>query len=97
MKHVRYKIFFKHHSLLKSVFRSIIVAISDKSVIHVYVFLYEQIGFNCTCQPGYTGDFCESEIDYCEIAGQPCQNNATCVNDKGLQDYRCECAPGMRL
>lgn len=42
----------------------------------------------CKCQPGYTGKYCETEIDEC--ASTPCQNNATCTDL--LADYRCDCS-----
>ncbi|XP_071107671.1 uncharacterized protein [Haliotis cracherodii] len=41
----------------------------------------------CTCKTGYTGDRCESEIDYCR--SNPCLNGATCKPKLG--GFDCEC------
>ncbi|XP_044174744.1 uncharacterized protein LOC114975818 isoform X3 [Acropora millepora] len=34
----------------------------------------------CTCQGGYTGRFCDSEIDACEVNGQPCYEDVVCTD-----------------
>ncbi|XP_048248760.1 uncharacterized protein LOC124126022 isoform X2 [Haliotis rufescens] len=41
----------------------------------------------CSCNQGYTGDGCESEIDYCR--SNPCLNGATCKPKLG--GFDCEC------
>ncbi|CAH3044997.1 unnamed protein product [Porites lobata] len=38
------------------------------------------IYMGCACQGGYTGRFCESEIDACELNGQPCYIGVTCID-----------------
>ena len=43
--------------------------------------------YTCQCQPGYTGEHCEVEIDDCESS--PCENNSTCVDQVGT--YKCIC------
>ena len=30
------------------------------------------VNMGCACQGGYTGRFCDSDIDACESNGQPC-------------------------
>ncbi|CAH1794302.1 unnamed protein product [Owenia fusiformis] len=46
---------------------------------------------NCTCMPGYSGSFCQHNIDDC--VGHLCENGATCVDDIG--NYSCTCTPGF--
>ena len=38
------------------------------------------IYMGCLCQSGYTGRFCESEIDACEFNGQPCYTGVKCTD-----------------
>lgn len=44
----------------------------------------------CYCVPGYTGTFCQIDINEC--LSQPCSNNSTCVD--GINRYECRCPPG---
>ena len=34
----------------------------------------------CACQGGYTGRFCDSDIDACEMNGQPCYAGVACID-----------------
>ncbi|XP_028304678.1 cadherin EGF LAG seven-pass G-type receptor 1 isoform X4 [Gouania willdenowi] len=44
-------------------------------------------GLRCRCPLGFTGDYCETEIDLC-FSG-PCKNNGRCRSREG--GYTCEC------
>ncbi|EGT45210.1 hypothetical protein CAEBREN_32056 [Caenorhabditis brenneri] len=51
--------------------------------------------FTCLCPPHFTGQTCEAEVDECSIytgttAG--CQNNGTCINQRG--GFVCNCKNG---
>ena len=46
--------------------------------------------FRCDCPPGIMGRRCETDVNECE--SDPCQNEATCLNEKGA--YRCVCMAG---
>lgn len=48
--------------------------------------------FHCTCAAGFTGVFCERNIDEC--VSLPCQNEGTCWD--GLHSFTCQCMPGFR-
>nr|XP_018904563.1 PREDICTED: protein jagged-1b [Bemisia tabaci] len=47
-------------------------------------------GFDCACDPGYTGKYCHENINDCEK--NPCQNGGTCI-DK-LNSFQCVCRNG---
>ncbi|XP_063783179.1 cadherin EGF LAG seven-pass G-type receptor 1 isoform X1 [Pseudophryne corroboree] len=44
-------------------------------------------GLRCRCPPGFTGDYCETEIDLCY--SNPCGKNGQCRSREG--GYSCEC------
>ncbi|XP_068611577.1 cadherin EGF LAG seven-pass G-type receptor 1 [Brachionichthys hirsutus] len=44
-------------------------------------------GLRCRCPLGFTGDYCETEIDLCYSG--PCENNGRCRSREG--GYTCEC------
>uniref|UniRef100_A0A9J8CLR4 Cadherin EGF LAG seven-pass G-type receptor 1b n=1 Tax=Cyprinus carpio carpio TaxID=630221 RepID=A0A9J8CLR4_CYPCA len=44
-------------------------------------------GLRCRCPDGFTGDYCETEVDLCYSG--PCQNNGKCSSREG--GYTCEC------
>uniref|UniRef100_A0A8D0AXG8 Cadherin EGF LAG seven-pass G-type receptor 1 n=1 Tax=Sander lucioperca TaxID=283035 RepID=A0A8D0AXG8_SANLU len=44
-------------------------------------------GLRCRCPLGFTGDYCETEIDLCYSG--PCMNNGRCRSREG--GYTCEC------
>ncbi|XP_044288680.1 delta and Notch-like epidermal growth factor-related receptor [Varanus komodoensis] len=46
--------------------------------------------FTCTCPTGYTGELCQSEIDYC--SQQPCKNGGTCYSS--ISGFSCQCPEG---
>ncbi|XP_074128198.1 cadherin EGF LAG seven-pass G-type receptor 1 isoform X2 [Sminthopsis crassicaudata] len=46
-------------------------------------------GLRCRCPPGFTGDYCETEIDLCY--SNPCGGNGLCRSREG--GYTCHCHP----
>ena len=45
---------------------------------------------SCICNPGFTGEFCQTNIDDCE--GVDCSGNGRCVD--GVNNFTCECMTG---
>lgn len=45
-------------------------------------------GFECKCQYGYTGRFCDEKIKPCEL--NPCKDHGDCVS-LGDSGYQCRC------
>ena len=48
-------------------------------------------GFNCVCPSGFTGEYCQLEIDEC--LSYPCANSAYCLDKLG--NFECICNPGF--
>ena len=49
------------------------------------------LDYYCVCQPGYTGKYCEIEINPCDSL--PCLNHGKCKKS-GQFDFRCNCPYG---
>ncbi|KAL9979187.1 hypothetical protein ACROYT_G016809 [Oculina patagonica] len=50
----------------------------------------------CACQGGYTGRFCDNDIDACEMNGQPCYTGVTCIDlppPANASGYKCGSCP----
>ena len=48
-------------------------------------------GYNCVCEPGFTGANCQHEVDFC--TGDPCKNGGTCTST--TDSFECTCRPGF--
>uniref|UniRef100_A0A8V5H3B8 Neurogenic locus notch homolog protein 1 n=1 Tax=Melopsittacus undulatus TaxID=13146 RepID=A0A8V5H3B8_MELUD len=46
--------------------------------------------FTCVCLPGFTGSYCEHDINECD--SKPCLNGGTCQDSYGT--YKCTCPQG---
>lgn len=46
--------------------------------------------FTCVCLPGFTGSYCEHNINECD--SKPCLNGGTCQDSYGT--YKCTCPQG---
>ncbi|XP_076081023.1 uncharacterized protein LOC143051917 [Mytilus galloprovincialis] len=47
-------------------------------------------GFQCSCQVGYTGNLCGTDINEC--ANSPCKNGGTCTDM--VNGFTCSCLDG---
>nr|XP_039271424.1 fibropellin-1-like [Styela clava] len=48
--------------------------------------------FTCSCNPGFTGKYCETDINECE--SEPCQNGGSCMDR--ANEYWCICRDGFK-
>ncbi|CAL1526080.1 unnamed protein product, partial [Lymnaea stagnalis] len=48
----------------------------------------------CVCKRGFTGKYCEFDVNECETSTPPCQSPEKCVNSVG--SYSCQCPSGYR-
>ncbi len=50
---------------------------------------------NCTCTLGFTGSFCNRDIDECKVGTHTClAERSECINTIG--SYFCRCQPGYQ-
>ncbi len=46
--------------------------------------IIDESAYECVCKIGYAGDYCEKQINYCNITPNACINGGTCINYLGL-------------
>ena len=49
------------------------------------------VDFTCYCVPGFTGNYCQQDIDECLTV--QCLNNATCIDQ--INGFKCQCQAGF--
>ena len=55
-------------------------------------FIYQ----GCTCAAGYTGRFCENDLDACKLNGDPCFQGVSCTDQPApanLSGFTCGPCP----
>ena len=50
------------------------------------------ISYNCDCNPGYTGQRCQIDIDECLLMVPECSGHGRCMD--GINSYTCNCDEG---
>ena len=51
-------------------------------------------GYSCNCPPGWEGKQCTVDVAKEDCDHQPCQNNGTCIEKPGRNNFGCQCALG---
>nr|CAD7407711.1 unnamed protein product [Timema cristinae] len=51
-------------------------------------------GFRCSCEAGYTGQYCHESEYKDECIPNPCRNNGSCLD--GIADFVCSCRDGWK-
>ena len=59
--------------------------------MHFRICVFLLTIYRCDCVDGYTGVFCETDINECDDT--PCQNDGICSDL--LDDYTCKCTDGF--
>ena len=72
---------------IKTVHESSVTAISPSFVL---VFPVIELGYECECVPGISGENCS--INFNDCYSNPCHFDAQCIDE--VNDYRCVCPPG---
>lgn len=60
-------------------------------IINLFIILHILNRFSCQCQQGFTGTFCQTNINECQSS--PCLNSGACLD--GLARYTCQCPLGF--
>jgi len=63
---------------------------TNKVCKHGGICLIQNHDSSCYCPAGFTGKFCEVDINECD--SNPCYNDGTCIDQP--QGYICKCQPG---
>ncbi|CAG5115710.1 unnamed protein product, partial [Candidula unifasciata] len=66
---------------------------SNNCSLHGKCISYGSLRSVCECDPGYTGDKCETDINECDINSQGCLYNGSCQD--GVNTYSCSCVNGF--
>jgi delta-like protein len=70
-----------------------ILIITEFKSFFLFPFAKQTIGARCECAIGYSGRYCEMQVQNC--MPNPCQNSGKCKALKG-NHYQCQCEKGFR-